>query len=164
MIRTAQQALGLRSLLELTSGDSPPQALADQLVLTLDAFELYLLNFAETTSGDGTIVSTGPLPLNSGAGALTVPPGELWFCRQYSVTFAPGAAASATVAPLLRSAGNIRSILGNYFTAANPAVGGAFSINPFWMRPGDNLGVEVSAFAGAGTVVAGWLNFSRLRV
>lgn len=154
---------GLTSLLGLRSSGETPHALADQLVTTLDATELFLLDTRENTGFAQQLAPVTGFNFYTG-NTLDVPVGQLWYVWHYILLLTSGAGQSIEAAPAVNLEGvGAGAVVGDYVTAAaNQAVRG-WNPHPFWAGPGTQFGFVVKSVTGAPRA-DGALVITRLRV
>jgi hypothetical protein len=141
---------GLLDLLGMQSTGDTPHLISGEVVPMLDLIDLYLVDrLRGTNAATANVAAPGSLLTTVGP-----TPGEMWLCYGLSAS-SNGALAAATgyTANLLvnRPSTGFSQFITLPQAVANPALfaTGVTFQKPLIMRPGDTLGIWVSAVTGA---------------
>jgi hypothetical protein len=149
--------LAMQALLGL-KGDGPPNILSDNVSPVIDFTTFYALQKRETvllTQIAGVVISSQVF--SDG----TVPSGEIWYVWAFTTSVAIPVAGALKYSPIFVSTTSV---------SVSPARAGLASERlcissaaPFWMTPGDSLGVFVEQVTGVNNI-GGAVVISRLRL
>ena len=162
MIPVSNYIRGLSSILNAKNSGRLPSEAADQIVLTLDTRELFLINtriYQDLGATGALAVGANPYTV-----PVVVPPGELWYIWYYVVAVTAGAGAAVRYcASFSPDSGNLGVPVGVDYvsTAANEATRNVAT--DFWAGPGSTFSVLVQSVTLAPTASAG-LILTKLRV
>lgn len=144
----------LLSLLDMKARGNSPRDLSGTLTATIDLFDLYTLDRRVVAVGQaGPITSVGGFFDSSSPQATLVPQNEYWYVHHVTCrALAPlnGATGALVFRPFWRTVNQRIHVLGEIAASQVWTNGDRPSANyerPFWMGPGDVLGVAVERFA-----------------
>jgi hypothetical protein len=144
--------VGLLDMLGMQSTGDAPHVIAGEIQPTMDLTDLYLTDRLKGSNATtANVAAVGALLSTVGP-----PAGEQWMV--YGLTGNSGvlAAATAFTGNLLinRQSAGFSQFVSQPYAAANPALwaGGVSYEKPLIMRPGDLLGIWISAITGAPAV------------
>lgn len=164
MFGLSKYARGLSGLLDLRSGGVGPDVLAAQIVATIDATPLYLLQGRETISIANAVVPVAVGPLFPAGTGHIVPAGQLWYVWSYNsqVNLAAGQALDYAMAFNPDGTQQFSAQLSPYSNGVALQFLSNFAVG-FWAGPGSSFCSIVRSFTGAPAI-----NFSavvsRLRI
>ena len=137
--------LGLLGFLGIQAGGKYPSLLGDTIAPTWDL--LNLLAGAHATGISGVAIPNLAVGFNTVG--LVVPETEIWYVTMCHAVAATGAAEAASFALAVEpSVGAAVGLTSNVIIGANEASWFATVYEPFWLSPGDDLGIQCSAFTG----------------
>lgn len=157
----SKYAKGVPSLLGLKDRGRGIPFLADSVVGTINVRDLYLLDTREYLEQAAlAIAGVGPQYFTN----LRVPPGELWYVWEFSVSSSPGAGAAVDVAAAYNAEGLPQlANVGPYTAIAATQNGVSSSLRPFWAGAGTAFAGNVRSFTLAPTLYCGLL-LTRLKI
>lgn len=155
--------LGLLGFFGIKNGGQYPQSLGGEIAPTIDLWEILAANYNERFAASAIAAANFQPVLLSGV-PLVVPPAELWFVSAVSINGFTGVGDSFTATAVAR--GNQTGSASKWPRAISNMITQGASLNVMhpgwlgngipWFGPGDDFGVQYSAFVNAsGTAQVG---------